>query len=175
LTERHVPRAALLAVSLAAALLSCRENERPGAAPAERAPAAQDAARREQREAQAQAEAPTASARAARQKRAAEKAATVRKVTGTVERGTPYRVTIHAPGEPSLGLRVAPRTHVTLDGRPTPPETLKRGTPVRAAYQTGGGTTATALSIEARTEGGPATPGAQRTPSSGRPGSPGGG
>ena len=161
-------RPAALALATAA-LLACHKDDR-GDRP-QGAPAAEDESRREQREAQAQGE---ATPRASRQRRAAERATAVRKVAGTVEHATPYRVTIRAPGEPALGLRVAAGTKVTLDGRPTRAEALKEGTAVRAAYQTGGGAAATALSIEASSQARPPPP-AEWAPNTGEPGSPGGG
>jgi hypothetical protein len=172
-------RLPLLAVALVVSAVGCRQGERSDARGAPAEPRADDS-RREAREARSQAEAPEATPRAGRQRRVAEKAHTVRHVAGRLEEASGQQVIIRAPGEPRLTLRVSSLTAVTVDGRPSRLESLQRGTDVRASYQTGGGARPTALAIEVRSGGadppppGP-TPDARRAPSTGDPGSRGGG
>jgi len=121
---------------------------------------------------------PEPSRRANRQRRAAARAGTIRHIAGTLERRSSERVVIRGPGAESVTLRIARGTEIKLDGRPASLDSLREGSEVRAAYESGRGERPTALSIEGRTSGGRGErrpPDATWVPNTGERGSSGGG
>jgi hypothetical protein len=137
-------RSRAIVLALGAALLSCGDRREPKAEPqgsGEGSPAsAQQAGER----------APSLQRGDRHARAAARRALPVKKVDGTLARVDERQVVIRRRGGPQLALRVSPSTRVTVNGRPAQLRGLREGAEVRAAYQSGDGGRATALSIEAR-------------------------
>jgi hypothetical protein len=147
-----------IVLALAAVLLSCGDRREPKAEPqgsGEGSPASAE---------QAGERAPSLQRGDRHARAAARRALLVKRVDGTVASVDGRQVVIRRRGAPQMALRVSPRTKVTVNGRPAELDGLCEGAEVRAAYQSGDGGRATALSIEVRSVPGAEAGGGKRRP-----------